>query len=135
MENNLNPDTKPYFLRAIHEWCTDYGFTPYLAVLVDEHVDAPSQYVHDNQIILNVSYVSTQGLEMNNEAISFKARFNGVPRDIFVPVDNVIAIYARENGEGMVFDTVKSGEKKTGSGSSKTTRTALRTDRSKTGNS
>lgn len=112
MENTSNPETKPYFMRAIHEWCTDYGFTPYLAVLVNGRVDVPMQYVHNGQIILNVSHVSTQGLEMGNDAITFKARFNGVPRDIYVPIENVIAIYARENGEGMVFEAVKSEDKK-----------------------
>ncbi len=112
MENNSPPETKPYFMRAIHEWCTDHGFTPYLAVMVNGRVNVPMQYVHNNQIILNVSHVSTQGLKMGNDAITFKARFNGVPRDIYVPIENVIAIYARENGEGMVFEAVNSEEKK-----------------------
>lgn len=112
MEHTSNPATKPYFLRAIFEWCTDNGFTPYIAVMVDGNADVPVQYVHNAQIILNISTASTSSLKMDNDAISFKARFNGVPRDIYVPIENVTAIYARENGEGMAFETPKSGEHK-----------------------
>lgn len=95
--------TRPYLIRAIHEWCTDQGLTPYLAVLVDEGVQVPLQYVQDGQIVLNVSATATSGLELGNDWIAFSARFGGVPHEIMVPVDRVMAIYARENGQGMAF--------------------------------
>lgn len=97
------PSTKPYLLRAIFEWCTDSGFTPYLAVVVDETTRVPMPFVKNGQIVLNISYGATSALKMENDAISFKARFGGVARDIFIPVENIIAIYASENGEGMAF--------------------------------
>ena len=95
--------TRPYLLRAMHEWCTDNGFTPYVAVLVDESVQVPMEYVKNGEIVLNVSYDATSGLQMDNQFIMFKARFAGVPREIIVPVHRVLAIYARENGQGMAF--------------------------------
>jgi stringent starvation protein B len=95
--------TKPYLLRAIYEWCTDNGFTPYVAVFVNAQVTVPREYVKNNEIVLNVSFEATQALKMDNEAITFKARFAGMARDIYIPVDNVVAIYARENGQGMAF--------------------------------
>lgn len=96
--------TKPYLLRAIYEWCTDSGFTPYLAVKVDAATTVPMEYVRKGEIILNISYGATSGLKMDNDAIHFRARFAGVSRDIYVPVQNVLAIYANENGQGMAFD-------------------------------
>ena len=96
--------TKPYLLRAIYEWCADNGYTPYIAVWVDEKTRVPHEYVKDGEIVLNVSAVATSGLTMANDYIQFNARFGGVPRDIVVPVDNVLAIYARENGQGMAFE-------------------------------
>lgn len=95
--------TKPYMIRAIHEWCSDNGLTPYLAVSVNATVDVPMEYVNDGEIVLNVSYDATSALQLGNEYIGFKARFGGKPRDIFVPVERVLAIYARENGQGMAF--------------------------------
>ena len=95
--------TRPYLLRALHEWCTDNGFTPYVAVLVDESVQVPMEYVKNGEIVLNVSYDATGGMTLGNEFIEFKARFGGVPREIIVPVSRVLAIYARENGQGMAF--------------------------------
>lgn len=95
--------TRPYLIRAIYEWCTDQGLTPYLAVLVDASVQVPPQYVQDGQIVLNVSASATSGLKMGNDWIEFSARFGGVPHEIMVPVDRVMAIYARENGQGMAF--------------------------------
>ena len=95
--------TRPYLLRALHEWCTDQGFTPYVAVLVDETVQVPLEYVKNGEIVLNVSYDATAGMTLGNEFIEFKARFGGVPREIIVPVNRVMAIYARENGQGMSF--------------------------------
>jgi stringent starvation protein B len=95
--------TRPYLIRALHDWCTDNGFTPYLAVYVDPTVQVPQEYVKNNEIVLNVSFDATSQLQLGNEFIEFKARFGGVARDIAVPVDHVIAIYARENGQGMAF--------------------------------
>jgi stringent starvation protein B len=96
--------TKPYLLRAIYEWCTDAGFTPYVAVAVDETVRVPVEFVKNGEIVLNVSALATNRLKIGNEAVEFQARFGGVPRDVHVPIDRVIAIYARENGQGMAFD-------------------------------
>ena len=95
--------TRPYLIRALHDWCTDNGFTPYLAVFVDASVKVPTEYVKNNEIVLNVGFEATSALKLGNEAIEFKARFGGASRDIVVPVDHVIAIYARENGQGMAF--------------------------------
>lgn len=96
--------TKPYLIRAIFQWCTDQGLTPYLAVAVDKHTIVPLNFVQDGQIVLNVSPAATQSLVMGNELIAFQARFGGVAHNISVPVDNVAAIYARENGHGMAFE-------------------------------
>ena len=95
--------TRPYLIRALHDWCTDNGFTPYLAVYVDRSVQVPFEYVKNNEIVLNVGFEATSGLKLGNDFIEFKARFGGVAREILVPVDHVVAIYARENGQGMAF--------------------------------
>ena len=95
--------TRPYLIRALHEWCTDNGFTPYLAVHVAAGVQVPMEYVKANEIVLNVGFEATSSLSLGNEFVEFKARFGGVSREIVVPVDHVVAIYARENGQGMAF--------------------------------
>jgi stringent starvation protein B len=95
--------TRPYLIRALHDWCTDNGFTPYLAVHVDRTVQVPMEYVKNNEIVLNVGFEATSGLKLGNDFIEFRARFGGMARDILVPVDHVVAIYARENGQGMAF--------------------------------
>ena len=95
--------TRPYLLRAMHEWCTDSGFTPYVAIFVDETVQVPMEYVKNGEIVLNVGYDATAGMTLGNEFIEFKARFGGVPREIIIPINRVMAIYARENGQGMSF--------------------------------
>ena len=95
--------TRPYLIRALHEWCTDNGFTPYVAVFVTAGVQVPMEYVKNNEIVLNVGFEATSGLSLGNEFIEFKARFGGVSREIAVPIDHVVAIYARENGQGMAF--------------------------------
>ena len=95
--------TRPYLIRALHDWCTDNGFTPYVAVFVDRTVQVPVEYVKNNEIVLNIGFEATSGLRLGNDAIEFKARFGGVARDIVVPIDHVVAIYARENGQGMAF--------------------------------
>jgi len=96
--------TKPYLIRAIYEWCVDQGFTPYIAVKVDQHARVPSGYAHEGQIVLNLSPEATHQLRIDNEQVTFQARFNGVVHQIDVPIGNVVAIYARENGQGMAFE-------------------------------
>ena len=81
----------------------DCGFTPYLAVQADQGVQVPREFVKDGEIVLNISPDATSGLQIGNEWVEFKARFNGVARDIIVPIDHVLAIYAGENGQGMAF--------------------------------
>ena len=95
--------TRPYLIRALYEWCTDNGFTPYVAVLVDDTVQVPREYVKNNEIVLNISFGATSSLKLGNDFIEFKARFAGSAREIHVPIGRVIAIYARENGQGMAF--------------------------------
>jgi stringent starvation protein B len=95
--------TRPYLIRALYDWCTDNGFTPYVAVLVDDTVQVPREYVKNGEIVLNISFDATSSLKLGNEFIEFKARFAGSAREIMVPVSRVIAIYARENGQGMAF--------------------------------
>ena len=101
--------TRPYLIRALYDWCTDNGFTPYVAVLVDETVQVPREYVKNGEIVLNISFDATSSLKLGNEFIEFKARFAGTAREIMVPVSRVIAIYARENGQGMAFPVPVAG--------------------------
>lgn len=98
------PSTKPYLIRAIHEWCCDNGFTPYIVVVADERARVPREFVRDGQIVLNIGYEATGHLSIANDGITFQARFGGVARDIAVPIGNVSAIYAKENGAGMAFE-------------------------------
>ncbi len=97
------PSTKPYLIRALHQWCTDFGFTPFLAVFVDERVEVPIEFVKNNEIVLNISSEACHQLHIENDWISFQARFGGVPKKVLIPVTHVLAIYARENGQGMSF--------------------------------
>jgi len=99
--------TKPYFIRAIYEWCSDCGYTPYLSVRVDERTRVPAEYVKNGEIVLNVSLNATRNLTINNDLVQFSARFNGVSREVTIPVDRVQGIFARENGQGAFF-TVES---------------------------
>jgi stringent starvation protein B len=94
---------KPYLLRAMYEWCGVQGLTPYVAVFVDEQVKVPQEFVRDNEITLNVGMDATSNLMISNESLEFKARFAGVPRQVVVPVTHIMAIYGRENGQGMAF--------------------------------
>ena len=103
LSDSPSTSTRPYLVRALHEWCTDNGFTPYVTVSVDDSVQVPREYVNNGEIVLNVSFDATSGLQLSNEFIQFKARFGGVARDILVPMGRVMAIYARENGQGMAF--------------------------------
>ena len=99
--------TKPYLLRALYEWCTDNGYTPYIVVAVDATTKVPMEFVKNGEIVLNISFGATNHLKMDNDYIHFRARFGGVSREIEVPIDNVSAIYARENGQCMAFDVTK----------------------------
>ncbi|AJC20183.1 ClpXP protease specificity-enhancing factor [Pandoraea pulmonicola] len=99
--------TKPYLLRALYEWCTDNGYTPYLAVHVDAKTRVPREFVKDGEIVLNISFDATSGLQMGNDWIEFSARFGGISQKVEVQVPNVLAIYARENGQGMAFPVDK----------------------------
>lgn len=103
MNEPTTTSTRPYLIRALHEWCTDNGLTPYLSVKVDRSVQVPREFVNDGEIVLNVGYDATGGLQLGNEYIEFKARFGGKPREIMIPVERVQAIYARESGQGMSF--------------------------------
>ena len=106
--------TRPYLIRALYEWCTDNGFTPFLAVLVNESVHVPMEFVKDGEIVLNISFDATSALSLGNEFIEFKGRFGGVARDIVVPVERVLAIYSRENGQGMAFPMLNASAAATG---------------------
>ncbi len=103
MNDQDTTSTRPYLIRALYEWCTDNGLTPHVVVRVDGSVQVPLEYVKDGEIVLNISYDATSALQLGNDYIEFKARFGGQPRDIVVPVGRVVAIYARENGQGMAF--------------------------------
>ena len=109
--------TKPYLIRAIFEWCVDQGFTPYVAVAVDARTEVPRNYVKDNQIVLNLSPDAVHQLVLGNDFLTCSARFGGVAQSISVPVENIAAVYARENGQGMAFEvgttTASAGPEKT----------------------
>lgn len=96
--------TKPYLIRALHEWCTDNGYTPFLTVTVDARTVVPREHIKDGEIVLNVGSLATYKLELGNEFVEFQARFGGVARQISVPIDAITAIYARETGQGMAFE-------------------------------
>ena len=100
--------TKPYMIRALHEWCTDNGYTPHLTIRVDSNTMVPRAHIHDGQITLNIDSLATNRLVIGNDAIEFQARFNGKTEDIYVPVAAVTAIYARETGAGMAFEATES---------------------------
>ena len=95
--------TKPYLLRAIFEWCVDNGLTPHLLVQPDQRTRVPQAYVRDGEITLNINYSATKDLHIGNDAVTFAARFSGASFDIYVPIDAVRGIFARENGQGMFF--------------------------------
>lgn len=95
--------TKPYIVRAIHEWCSDHGHTAYLVVAVTGQMQVPMEYVKNGEIVLNISYNATRNLVLGNDFIRFSARFNGASRDLAVPVGAVVSIFSRETGEGFAF--------------------------------
>ena len=96
--------TKPYLLRALYEWCVDNGYTPYLSVIVDSSTRVPMEYVRGGEIVLNIGPLATSRMTMGNESIECTARFVGVARELSIPISQVVAIYARENGQGMSFE-------------------------------
>lgn len=108
--------TRPYLIRALYEWCTDNGFTPYVAVSINDNVQVPREYAKDGEIVLNISFDATSSLVLGNDFIEFKGRFAGTAREILIPVGQVIAIYAKENGQGMAFplEADKSGKSLSG---------------------
>jgi stringent starvation protein B len=97
--------TKPYLMRAIYEWCVDNGLTPYISVVVDSRTRVPMEYVRDGEIVLNIGPLATSRMQMGNEFIECSARFSGSSKELHIPVSAVAAIYARENGHGMTFET------------------------------
>jgi stringent starvation protein B len=96
--------TKPYMIRAIHEWCVDNHLTPYLLVAVNPQTRVPVAFVKEGEIVLNLNYSATKDLHIDNEAIVFSARFSGVSQNLYVPMNAVKGIFARENGQGMYFE-------------------------------
>ena len=102
--------TKPYLLRAVYEWCVDNGYTPQIAVLVDERTRVPTEHVRDGEIILNIGPLAANRIKMGNDIIECSARFSGVARDLVIPVAAVTAIYAAETGQGMSFEREKAAE-------------------------
>lgn len=100
----MTTSTKPYLIRALYEWCTDNNQTPHIVVWVNEHTRVPMQYVRENEIVLNIGPTASHNLNIDNEWISFSARFGGVAHDIWIPVGHVVSIFARESGEGMGFE-------------------------------
>ena len=96
---------KPYLLRALFEWCVDNGYTPHIAVKVDSKTQVPAEYVKGGESTLNISPNAVHKLQMGNEMVEFSARFGGVARQISLPIANIYALYARETGHGMTFDT------------------------------
>ena len=96
--------TKPYMIRALHEWCTDNGYTPQIVVRVDQNTMVPPAHIRDGQITLNIGMLATKGLVLGNDSIEFQARFNGITENLYIPVGAVTALYARETGAGMGFE-------------------------------
>lgn len=102
--------SRPYLVRAIHEWILDNNMTPHLLVDMEGvGVDVPAQQGQNGKIVLNISPQAVEGLMLGNDAIGFRARFGGISTDVYVPIDSVLAIYAKENGRGMVFNEEDGG--------------------------
>ncbi|MGI9234833.1 MAG: ClpXP protease specificity-enhancing factor [Woeseiaceae bacterium] len=95
---------RPYLVRAMHEWMTDNHQTPHIVVnAYFEGVFVPTEHIKDGKIILNISESAAHNLKLSNDAVSFRARFGGVPFDVWVPMRSILGIYARETGQGMIF--------------------------------
>ncbi len=101
---NTMTSNRPYLVRALYDWILDNGMTPHLLVNADwKGVEVPREHVHEGRIVLNIGPSAVQTLQLGNHAVEFSARFSGVARTIHLPIAAVMAIYARENGHGMVF--------------------------------
>jgi len=99
-----NRSKRPYLVRAMHEWMGDNGHTPHIVVdVATDGVTVPAEHVKDGKIILNISHSAAHNLKLTNDAVSFRARFSGVPFDVWVPIGAVLGIYAKETGQGMIF--------------------------------
>lgn len=96
--------TKPYLIRALHEWCVDQGFAPYLSVAVDATTRVPQEFVKNGEIVFNIGLEATNQLHLGNDEVTFQGRFGGRVFPVVVPVARVAAIYARENSQGMTFE-------------------------------
>lgn len=101
--STLIPNTA-YLVRAIHQWCIDNNLTPHLLVKVDAQTRVPMAYVKNGEIVLNINYTAVKDIHIDNDVVTFSARFNGVAQHIYVPMNRVAGIFARENGQGMFFD-------------------------------
>jgi stringent starvation protein B len=102
--NNSSRSKRPYLIRAMHEWMGDNTHTPHIVVdTATEGVSVPVEHIKDGKIILNISETAAHNLKLSNDSISFRARFSGVPFDVWVPIKSVLGIYARETGQGMIF--------------------------------
>lgn len=104
----MSASTKPYLIRAIYEWCSDNGLTPYLSVKADSGTRVPVEFVKNGEIVLNIGAGATRGLILGNDSIQFSARFGGVPREVWVPISRVAGIFSKENGEGLFFQVEES---------------------------
>lgn len=95
--------TKPYLIRAIYEWCIDSNFSPYVVVKVNSDTEVPSEHIKDGEITLNISHTAANNLEIGNDLIKFKARFDGNSRNIKIPISTIKGIYAKEINQGLSF--------------------------------
>ncbi len=111
--------SRPYLVRALYEWILDNDSTPYILVnALGEDVQVPREHIKDGQIILNISPTAVQALNIDNKAIQFRGRFAGIPFQVFVPIEAVLGIYARENGQGMFFEVNENEPQPPGPGKS-----------------
>ncbi len=118
--------SRPYLIRALYEWIVDNAFTPYMLVdTAQEQVEVPRAFVENGRIILNVSPEATHSLVLGNDAITFNARFSGAAMDVYVPISSVLAIYAKENGQGMMFGDQDDPPPEPGPGNGKDKTTGL----------
>jgi stringent starvation protein B len=102
--NEPSRSKRPYLIRAMHEWMADNGHTPHIVVDASfDGVSVPTEHIKDGKIILNISDTAAHNLKLTNDAVSFRARFGGVPFDVWAPIRAVLGIYARETGQGMIF--------------------------------
>tara|TARA_A100000164_G_scaffold372397_1_gene401615 strand:+ start:1954 stop:2433 length:480 start_codon:yes stop_codon:yes gene_type:complete len=95
---------KPYLIKAIYEWCNDNNFTPYVTIFIDNKTIVPFEYVNHSELILNISISATKNLNIKNDSISFSGRFSGISKDIFIPIENIKMIFAKETGKGVSFE-------------------------------